>query len=54
VIALLRSIDVPIADVRRILTGAGEAERHQIFRDHRARLKHASTKLAASSMRSTP
>jgi DNA-binding transcriptional MerR regulator len=39
VIALLRSIDMPIADVRRILTGADEAERHQIFRDHRARLE---------------
>ena len=39
VIALLRSIDMPIADVRRIITGADEAERHQIFRDHRARLE---------------
>ena len=39
VIALLRSIDMPIADVRHILTGADEGERHQIFRDHRARLE---------------
>ena len=39
VIALLRSIDMPIADVRRIITGTDEAERHQIFRDHRARLE---------------
>jgi len=39
VIALLRSIDMAIADVRRIITDAGEAERHQIFRDHRARLE---------------
>lgn len=39
VIALLRSIDMPITDVRRILTGADEPERHQIFRNHRARLE---------------
>lgn len=39
VIALLRSIDMPIADVRRIISGTDEAERHQIFRDHRARLE---------------
>lgn len=39
VIALLRSIDMPIADVRRILAGADDAERHQIFRGHRARLE---------------
>ena len=39
VIALLRSIDMPIADVRRIITGADEAERNQIFRVHRARLE---------------
>lgn len=39
VIALLRSVDMPIADVRRIVTGAHDTERHQIFRDHRARLE---------------
>jgi catechol 2,3-dioxygenase-like lactoylglutathione lyase family enzyme len=32
-------MDMPIAEIRRILTGANEAERHQIFRDHRARLE---------------
>lgn len=30
---------MPIADVRRIIAGADEAERHQIIRDHRARLE---------------
>lgn len=39
VIALLRSIDMPIADVRRIISGAEDAERQQIFIDHRARLE---------------
>ncbi len=39
VIALLRSIDMPIADVRRVLQGADDAERQQIFVDHRARLE---------------
>jgi DNA-binding transcriptional MerR regulator len=39
VIALLRSMDMPVADVRRILSGAGEADRQRIFRDHRARLE---------------
>lgn len=39
VIALLRSIDMPIADVRRVLQGANEAERQQILVDHRARLE---------------
>lgn len=38
-IALLRSMDMPIADIRRILAGAGDAERRQLFRDHRARLE---------------
>src|SRR5436190_704280 len=38
VIALLRSMDMPLADVRRILSGAGDDERRQLFRDHRARL----------------
>lgn len=35
---MLWSVDMPIADIRRILTGADEAERQQIFRDHRDRL----------------
>ncbi|MCO8276782.1 VOC family protein [Actinoplanes sp. TRM 88003] len=39
VIALLRSLDMPIADVRRVLAGAGDEERRQLFRDHRARLE---------------
>ena len=39
VIALLRSIDMPIADVRRIVSGADDAQRQQIFIDHRARLE---------------
>ncbi len=39
VIALLRSIDMPIADVRRVLQGADDAERQQILLDHRARLE---------------
>jgi DNA-binding transcriptional MerR regulator len=39
VIALLRSIDMPIADVRRIISGADDAERQQIVIDHRARLE---------------
>lgn len=39
VIALLRSIDMPIADVRRIVSGADDAERQQIFTHHRARLE---------------
>jgi DNA-binding transcriptional MerR regulator/catechol 2,3-dioxygenase-like lactoylglutathione lyase family enzyme len=38
-IALLRSLDMPIADVRRVLAGAGDAERRELFRDHRARLE---------------
>jgi catechol 2,3-dioxygenase-like lactoylglutathione lyase family enzyme len=39
VIALLRSMDMPLADVRRIVSGANEADRRRIFRDHRARLE---------------
>ena len=39
VIALLRSMDMPIADIRRILAGTSDAERRQLFRDHRARLE---------------
>jgi DNA-binding transcriptional MerR regulator len=38
-IALLRSLDMPIADIRRILAGASDAERRELFRDHRARLE---------------
>ena len=39
VIALLRSIDMPIADVRRVLSGSGEAERTELLRTHRGRLE---------------
>ena len=39
IIALLRSIDMPIADVRRVLQGADDAERQRIFVEHRARLE---------------
>ena len=35
-IALLRSMDMPIADVRRIVSGVDEDERRQLFLDHRA------------------
>jgi DNA-binding transcriptional MerR regulator/catechol 2,3-dioxygenase-like lactoylglutathione lyase family enzyme len=38
-IALLRSLDMPIADVRRVLAGTSDAERRELFRDHRARLE---------------
>lgn len=38
-IALLRSIDMPIADIRQILSGVGETERHQLLKEHRARLE---------------
>ncbi|MFC0429695.1 VOC family protein [Kutzneria buriramensis] len=39
VIALLRSMDMPIADIRRVLAGVGDPERRELFRDHRARLE---------------
>jgi DNA-binding transcriptional MerR regulator len=39
VIALLRSMDMPIAQIRRIVSGAAESERRRILRDHRARLE---------------
>jgi catechol 2,3-dioxygenase-like lactoylglutathione lyase family enzyme len=39
VIALLRSMDMPVSEIRRILAGADEAERRQILRDHRGRLE---------------
>lgn len=32
-------MDMPIAEIRRILAGASEDERRQLFRDHRARLE---------------
>jgi catechol 2,3-dioxygenase-like lactoylglutathione lyase family enzyme len=32
-------MDMPVAEIRRILGGAGEAERRQILRDHRDRLE---------------
>ncbi|MFI6163889.1 VOC family protein [Micromonospora haikouensis] len=38
-IALLRSLDMPIADIRRILAGTNDTERRQLFHDHRARLE---------------
>ena len=38
VIALLRSMDMPIAEIRRVVSGAGEPERRRVFWDHRARL----------------
>lgn len=39
VIALLRSVDMPIAEIRRILSGASDEERRRILRTHRARLE---------------
>jgi DNA-binding transcriptional MerR regulator len=39
VISLLRSIDVPIADIRRVLAGIDDDERQQLFADHRCRLE---------------
>ena len=39
VIALLRSMDMPIADIRRVLSGPTDADRRDIFRHHRARLE---------------
>lgn len=39
VIALLRSTDMPIAEIRRILSGADQTERRCIFAEHRARLE---------------
>ena len=38
-IALLRSMDMPIADIRRLLAGSNEDDRQQLFRAHRARLE---------------
>ena len=39
VIALLRSLDMPIADVRRVLAGLAEPERRARFAAHRERLE---------------
>ncbi|MFT7599839.1 MAG: DNA-binding transcriptional MerR regulator [Acidimicrobiales bacterium] len=39
VIALLRSLDMPIADIRRILTGVDEDDRQGLIVAHRARLE---------------
>ncbi|MHB8449122.1 MAG: VOC family protein [Mycobacteriales bacterium] len=39
VIALLRSMDMPIVELRSVASGADAAERRQIFRNHRARLE---------------
>ena len=39
VIALLRSMDMPLADVRRVLAGLDENERQDLFAEHRARLE---------------
>ncbi len=39
VIALLRSVDMPLADIRRILGGAGEEERRAVLQNHRFRLE---------------
>jgi len=39
VIALLRSMDMPIADIRRVLSGIDESERQQLIKDHRTRLE---------------
>jgi DNA-binding transcriptional MerR regulator len=39
VIALLRSMDMPISEIRRILSGVSDPERRRILHDHRARLE---------------
>jgi DNA-binding transcriptional MerR regulator/catechol 2,3-dioxygenase-like lactoylglutathione lyase family enzyme len=39
VISLLRSVDMPLADIRRILSGAGEEERREVLHSHRRRLE---------------
>lgn len=39
VIALLRSVDMPLADIRRILSGAGDEERRAVLQNHRFRLE---------------
>lgn len=39
VIALLRSMDMPIHEIRRIVSGVSDVERRRILCDHRARLE---------------
>ncbi len=39
IIALLRSMDMPIVDIRRVLSGINELERQQLLTQHRARLE---------------
>lgn len=39
VISLLRSVDMPIAEIRRILAGVDEGERREILRAHRGQLE---------------
>ena len=39
VISLLRSMDMPISGIRRIVSGVSDAERRRILHDHRARLE---------------
>lgn len=38
-IALLRSMDMPLADVRRVLRGVTDDERQELFVEHRRRLE---------------
>lgn len=39
VIALLRSTDMPVTEIRRIVSGADETERRCVLQDHRVRLE---------------
>jgi DNA-binding transcriptional MerR regulator len=39
VIALLRSMDMPISEIRRIISGVSDEERRRILQDHRSRLE---------------
>jgi DNA-binding transcriptional MerR regulator len=39
VIALLRSMDMPLAEIRRVLSGLARPELERLFRDHRSRLE---------------
>jgi DNA-binding transcriptional MerR regulator len=39
VIALLRSMDMPISEIRRVVSGVSDAERRRILHEHRARLE---------------